>query len=98
MGWGTGFTGDIYINRVDVKDAKRANEMINECQVDIDDCINTLIGLAVATPARTGDESMTDLVNAIKLEVSEYTEIIMEQAVKKYQLQLYVEHAEGNGQ
>ena len=91
MGWGTGFKSDIYISRVDVKNAEQANEMRNECQEVIEDYAKTLIGLAMATPVRVGEESITDLVNSIKFEVSECVESIIEQAVKNYQLQLYVD-------
>ena len=91
MGWGTGFKSDIYISRVDVKNAEQANEMRNECQEVIEDYTKTLIGLAMATPVRVGEESITDLVNSIKFEVSECVESIIEQAVKNYQLQLYVD-------
>lgn len=40
---------------------------------------------------RVGEESITDLVNSIKFEVLECVESIIEQAVKNYQLQLYVD-------
>ena len=43
MGWGTGFKSDIYISRVDVKNAEQANEMRNECQEVIEDYAKTLI-------------------------------------------------------
>ena len=91
MGWGTSFTTDVYINRVDVGDTGRALLMIEDCQEVIGGCIETLIGLAASTPQRCSDESMTDMVNSICGDVREYVDIIIEQAVKQYQLQLYVD-------
>ena len=91
MGWGTSFTTDVYINRVDVGDTGRALLMIEDCQEEINGCIETLIGLAVSTPQRCGDESMTDVVNGACVDVHGYVNIIIEQAVKQYQLQLYVD-------
>ena len=94
MGWGTSFTTDVYINRVDVRDTGSALLMIEDCQEEISGCIETLIGLAASTPQRCSDESMTDMVNSICGDVREYVDIIIEQAVKQYQLQLYVEAKE----
>lgn len=96
MGWGTSFNTDVYINRVSVGNIQDAYAMINDCNDEIEDSIRTLIGLAIATPQKDREDSMTDMVNGIKSNVADYIEIIIDQATKRYQLELYVESKNEN--
>lgn len=91
MGWGTGFKADVYISRINVKNVDHAQYLIDVCQENIDDTTKTLIGLAVATPHKSGDETLAEMVNVTKSEVEECVGTIIEETVKKRLLELYID-------
>lgn len=91
MGWGTGFKADVYISRVDVKNVDHAQYLIDICQENIDDITKTLIGLAVATPHKSEEETLADMVNSAKVEVEDCVGTIIEETVKKRLLELYID-------
>ena len=90
MGWGTSFRSDVYISRVDVKNVDHAQYLIDVCQENIDDITKTLIGLAVATPHISSEESMGDMVRSMSFQVDDCVSTIVENAEKISLLRLYI--------
>jgi len=90
MGWGTGFKADVYISRIDVKNVDHAQYLIDVCQENIDDITKTLIGLAVATPHISSEESMGDMVRSMSFQVDDCVSTIVENAEKISLLRLYI--------
>jgi hypothetical protein len=90
MGWGTSFRSDVYISRVDVENADHAKCIIEDCQELINDAKTMLIGLAVATPHISSEESMGDMVRSMSFQVDDCVSTIVENAEKISLLRLYI--------
>lgn len=94
MGWGTGFKADVYISRVDVKNVEQARYLIDDCQEEIHNAETMLMGLAVATPHISSEETMWDMVSCVKSQVDDCVSTIVENAEKISLLRLYIEGKE----